>query len=497
MKFSKRRAKIVATIGPASNSPEMLRQMLNSGMDVARFNFSHGGPEEQAPHIANLRAIGQEIGQPVAILQDLSGPKIRTRTIAGGQVELKEGATFTLTTARLEGNSDIVSVTYEWLAKDCKPGDTILLDDGQIALRVEKSSDPNVICTVVTGGVLKSNKGINLPGVQISAPALSEKDRRDVQWGLENDVDFVALSFVRRAEDIEELRAIIDAAGSHAQIIAKLEKPEAVGNELDAIIAAADGVMVARGDLGVEMAPEEVPLLQKKIIMAANQAGKFVITATQMLESMTENSSPTRAETSDVANAVLDGSDALMLSGETASGAYPLQSVKMMARIIEKVESSANDLWYNYRQKRRSHHEEDGDFPLAICEAAAHAAATLNARAVACFTETGTTARMLAKYRPPVPIIAFTPDEKTARGLRLAWGVSPFLINSHKTTDEMILQADKDFTASGLVEKGDIIVMTLGAQVALHGSTDLLKLHRIGAIGAAGGKHANPIFNLS
>lgn len=497
MKFSKRRAKIVATIGPASNSPEMLRQMLECGMNVARFNFSHGGPEDQAPHIANLRAVSAEMGQPVAILQDLSGPKIRTRTIAGGQVTLQEGATFTLTTTRLEGNENIVSATYDLLAKDCKPGDTILLDDGHIALRVEKSSDPDVVCTVVTPGVLKSNKGINLPGVKISAPALSEKDLHDVKWGLENGVDFVALSFVRCAADVEELRAIIDASGSHAQIIAKLEKPEAVESELEAIIAAADGVMVARGDLGVEMSPEEVPLLQKKIIMAANKAGKFVITATQMLESMTENPRPTRAETSDVANAVLDGSDALMLSGESASGAYPLQSVRMMARIIEKVEGSADDLWYDYRQNRRSHHNGSGDFPMAICEAAAHAAATLGARAVACFTETGATAQMLAKYRPPVPIIAFTPDEKTVRGLCLAWGVAPLLIDSHKTTDEMILQADEDFNASGLVQKGDIIVMTLGAQVALHGSTDLLKLHRIGAIGAAGGKHVNPKFNLS
>jgi pyruvate kinase len=497
MKFSRRRAKIVATIGPASNSPEMLREMLAKGMDVARFNFSHGGPAEQAPHIENLRAIGRELGQPIAILQDLSGPKIRTRSIAGDQTTLHEGATFTLTTRRIEGNNEIVSATYESLPRDCKPGDTILLDDGHIALQVEKTTDTDVVCTVMTAGVLKSNKGINLPNVKISAPALSEKDKTDVAWGLANGVDFVALSFVRRAQDVEELRAIVKAAGSRAQIIAKLEKPIAVGKELEAIIAASDGVMVARGDLGVEMPPEEVPLLQKKIITAANSAGKLVITATQMLESMTENPRPTRAETSDVANAVLDGSDALMLSGESASGSYPLESVEMMARIIEKVEGSADDLWYNYRQMRRSQRDESGDFPLAICEAAAHAAATLGARAVACFTETGTTARMLAKYRPPVPIIAFTPYEETARGLRLAWGVHPIRITSHKTTDEMILQADKDFTASGLVEKGDIIVMTLGAQVALHGSTDLLKLHRIGAIGAAGGRHANPTFNLS
>ena len=497
MKFSRRRAKIVATIGPASNSPDKLRQMLECGMDVARFNFSHGGPDEQAPHIEALRAVAHEMGQPIAILQDLSGPKIRTRTIEGGRAELKQGATFTLTTRNVEGNDQIVSATYDLLAHDCEPQDRILLDDGHIELRVESKNETDVICTVVTPGVLRSNKGINLPGVKISAPALSEKDHRDVAWGLKNGVDFVALSFVRRAADVEELRAIVNAAKSHAQIIAKLEKPEAVGDELEAIIAAADGVMVARGDLGVEMQPEEVPLLQKKIIMAANSAGKLVITATQMLESMTENPRPTRAETSDVANAVLDGSDALMLSGESASGAYPLESVWMMARIIEQVEGSAEDLWYNYRQTRRSRHDEDGDFPMAICEAAAHAAAALHARAVACFTETGTTARMLAKYRPPVPIIAFTPSEKAARLLCLAWGVQPLLIDSRATTDEMILEADKDFTASGLVKKGDIIVMTMGAQVAEHGSTDLLKLHRIGAIGAAGARHVNPTFKLT
>lgn len=497
LNFSRRRAKIIATIGPASNSPEMLRQLLESGMNVARFNFSHGGPEEQAPTIAALRAIGREMGQPAAILQDLSGPKIRTRSIAGGQIELREDATFTLTTRSVEGDQKIVSATYPWLAKDCQPGDTILLDDGHIALEVEKTTDTDVICTVTSGGVLKSNKGINLPGVNISAPALSEKDRRDVEWGLENGVDFVALSFVRRAADVEELRAIVNAKGSPCQIIAKLEKPEAVERELDAILAAADGVMVARGDLGVEMRPEEVPLLQKKIIAKANATGKLVITATQMLESMTENPRPTRAEASDVANAVLDGSDALMLSGESASGAYPLESVEMMARIIEQVESSADDLWYNYRQERRRQREENSDFPRAICEAAAHAAATLGARAVGCFTETGTTARILAKYRPPVPIIAFTPYVAVARGLRLAWGVYPCLISRHKNTDDMLRQADADFTASGLVEKGDIIVMTLGAQVALHGSTDLLKLHRVGAIGEAGARTASMPFNLS
>lgn len=479
MKFRSRRARIVATIGPSSQTPAMMRSFLLHGLDVARFNFSHGGPNAHAPHIANLRAAGAEVGRDAAILQDLSGPKIRTGEVAAGAVDLENDKQFILTTRPVPGSETEVSVTYQALARDCRRGDTVLLDDGNITLFVENTTDTDVVCTVVDGGVLKAKKGINLPGVHVSAPALSEKDRHDVEWGIDNNVDFVALSFVRHPRDVEELRQIIRAKNGRAQIIAKIEKPEAI-DELDAIIEASDGVMVARGDLGVEMPAEEVPLLQKRIIACANDAGKLVITATQMLESMTVNSRPTRAEASDVANAVLDGSDALMLSGETAAGAYPLESLQTMSRIIEHVESSAEDLWYNYRQKRRVQNEERGDFSAAICEAAAHAAAGLRARAIACFTETGSTARLLAKYRPPVPIIAFTPDADVARGLKLAWGVYPVLVPRSESTDEMIVQADAAFAESGLVSPGDQIVMTFGAPVAIHGSTNLLKLHRIG-----------------
>lgn len=479
MHISKRRAKIICTIGPASHTPAMMRSMLLNGMNVARFNFSHGGPNTNAPSIAQLRAVGEEIGRPASILQDLCGPKIRTGPMGCGVAELENGALFTLTTRAVEGSQEEVSVTYPALARDCRRGDTILLDDGNIVLNVEDTTDTDVICSVTDGGVLKSNKGINLPGVHISAPALTEKDRHDVEWGVKNGVDFVALSFVRRPEDVQELRAIINAHNSRAQIISKLEKPEAI-EQLDAIIEASDGVMVARGDLGVEMPTEFVPLLQKRIIKAANDAGKFVITATQMLESMTVNHRPTRAEASDVANAVLDGTDALMLSGETAAGAYPLESLQTMARIIEHVEQSADDLWYNYRQMRRGHNDESGNFTIAICESAAHAAAGLKASAIVCFTETGSTARQLAKFRPPVPIIAFTPDTGVARGLSLAWGVHPHLIERCTTTDEMIIQADEVLTRSGMVARGDIVVVTLGAPVALHGSTNLLKIHRIG-----------------
>ena len=422
-----------------------------------------------------LREVSAEVGVPIAILQDLQGPKIRTGPISCGVIELEVGQKFTLTTRPVDGNEGQVSTTYQALARDCRRGDTILLDDGLIALQVESVSDTDVICTVTDGGVLKPNKGINLPGVAVSAPALSEKDRHDVEWGLQNGVDYVALSFVRRPEDVRELRELINARNSHAKIISKLEKPEAI-EELDAIIELSDGVMVARGDLGVEMAPEEVPLLQKRIINAANAGEKFVITATQMLESMTTTQRPTRAEASDVANAVLDGTDALMLSGETASGLYPLEAVRMMVRIIEEVESQTDAGW----QKKRHARHGEGDFTGAICESAAHAAAALKAKAIACFTETGTTAQRLSKFRPPVPIIAFTLHAQVARHLQLAWGVQPHVIERKASTDELIEQTDEILLQCGTVAPGDVVVVTLGAPIALGGSTNLMKLHRIG-----------------
>jgi pyruvate kinase len=471
-----RRAKIICTLGPASRSPAMMRSMILNGMDVVRFNFSHGGPGLQAEHVANLRAVSAELGRPVALLQDLQGPKIRTGPIACNVITLQEGQRFALTTRSVPGDENAVSTTYGALPRDCRRGDTILLDDGNIALQVEDVTDTDVVCVVTDGGDLKPNKGINLPGVHVSAPALSEKDRHDVDWGIANGLDYVALSFVRQADEVHELKEIIRSHGSSMQVIAKLEKPEAIDN-LQEIIAASDGVMVARGDLGVEMPPEEVPLLQKRIIKSANDSGKIVITATQMLESMTHTQRPTRAEASDVANAVLDGTDALMLSGETAAGAYPLQSLQMMSRIIEEVENSTDDGWSHARRLRRS---EVTEFPLAVCEAAAHAAAAINAKAIACFTETGGTARLLSKFRPPVPIIACTPQESVARQLKLCWGVRPYLIERSATTDEMLQYTDASLVKSGDVAPGDIVVVTMGAPVALHGSTNLMKLHRIG-----------------
>ncbi len=474
-----RRAKIICTIGPASRSPAMMRALLLNGMDVARFNFSHGGPNVQAEHIENLRRVSAEVGQPVAILQDLQGPKIRIGVIGGGHTILVPGQPYTLTTRNVAGDDTIASTTYQALPRDCHQGDTLLIDDGLIALQVESVTDTDVNCVVTIGGALKSNKGINLPGVNVSAPALSDKDRYDVEWGMENGLDYVALSFVRHASDVRQLREMIYERGSKMQIIAKLEKPEAIA-DLDAIIEEADGVMVARGDLGVEMATEDVPILQKQIITAANAAGKTVITATQMLESMTTNQRPTRAEASDVANAVLDGSAALMLSGETASGAYPLETLQMMVRIVERVEDTCEDEWHEVRRTARELKIRPHDFQLAVCEAAAHAAARLHAKAIACFTETGNSARLVAKFRPPVPIIALTPHEEIARQLQLVWGVRPVIIHRSEDTDQMIQYGDHVLLQSGIVVPGDIVVVTLGAPVTQHGSTNAMKLHRVG-----------------
>ena len=475
MDFYSRRAKIIATLGPASQSPAVMRALLLSGMDVARFNFSHGGPLSHAPHVELLREISREEGRSVAFLQDLQGPKIRTGPLAAGAVELVPGHSFTLTTRAVPGDETEVSTTYAALPRDCRVNDSILLDDGNLSLRVEATTDSDVKCVIVDGGILKTSKGINLPGVNVSAPALSDKDLHDVEWAIAQKLDYVALSFVRRVEDVMQLREVINGSMSQIKLISKLEKPEAMEN-LDEIIEASDGVMVARGDLGVEMAPEDVPMLQKRIISRANALGKIVITATQMLESMTTNPRPTRAEASDVANAILDGTDAVMLSGETAAGAHPIDAVKTMARIVSKTEAATEDgkagpYLFSY---------EEDDFPSAICQAAASAAGNLCAKAIVCFTERGGTARKLAKFRPPVPVIAMTPHPFVVRQLNLAWGVRGLQVPPSFSTDEMVGKADQELLKSGLVAPGDKIVVILGAPVTLSGSTNLMKLHRVG-----------------
>jgi pyruvate kinase len=476
MDYFSRRAKIIATIGPASQNPAIMRSLILNGLDVARFNFSHGGPLMHQEHIANFRAVAREEGYPVAVLQDLQGPKIRTGGLINGQVELIAGRPFTLTTRSVGGDENEVGTTYQALPRDCRKGDSILLDDGNLALMVESTTETDVRCVVVEGGILKTNKGINLPGVNVSAPALSEKDRHDVEWAIANKLDYVALSFVRRVEDVLELRKIVQGSMSDIKIISKLEKPEAMEN-LDEIIAASDGVMVARGDLGVEMSTEDVPLMQKRIISRANAQGKMVITATQMLESMTTNSRPTRAEASDVANAILDGSDAVMLSGETASGRYPVEAVKTMSRIVAKTEDAFED----GHSGPYSFTYDENDFASAICEAAANAAGKTKAKAIICYTERGGTAFALAKFRPPVPVIAFTPSEWVTRQLNLAWGVRAYTLDPASSTDEQILQADLRLIEQGWAQPNDKIVVVLGSPVTVSGSTNLMKLHRVGA----------------
>jgi pyruvate kinase len=470
-----RRAKIVCTIGPASDSEEMLAQLLENGMNVARFNFSHGGQQQQNAAIIRLRELSKRLHKPVAILQDLQGPRIRLGDIQNGGVFIKTGSSLRLTTRQIPGTSDVISVSYAALPADCKPGDTILINDGLIRLRVEETTDTDVLTTVLVGGEVKSHKGMNLPGVQVSTPSLSDKDKEDALWGAANNIDLVALSFVRNADDIHQLRNLIKDAPAHPQIIAKIEKPEAIEN-LDGILEAADGVMVARGDLGVEMGVETVPLLQKRIIAQANAAGKLVITATQMLESMVENPTPTRAESSDVANAILDGTDAVMLSAETAAGRFPLESLQTMARIVTTVEASSPDIWFNYRRERRV----ESTFPDIICQAAAHAAIGAKARCIAVFTESGDTARLLAKYHPPVPVYAFTCHAPVVHQLQLAWGVEAFQVERTFSTDEMLLQAEEQLCRRQLAHPGDAVLIALGAPVALCGHTNLLKLHKMG-----------------
>jgi len=453
----------------------MIETLMTAGMDVARLNFSHGTREEHRKNIEAVREIGRRLDRPVACLQDLSGPKIRTGKIAHkGGVILEDGARFVLTTRDVPGDSECVSTTYKQLPHDLSKGSRVVLDDGRIALLVEELSDEEVVTQVINGGVLKSSKGINLPGAYLSTPALTEKDRRDVLYGLELDVDFMALSFVQRKEDIEELRMHLKAHGREdLHIIAKIERPTAVEN-LGEILSAADGVMVARGDLGVELPPETVPTVQKEIIREANQYGSPVITATQMLESMVHDPVPTRAEASDVANAILDGTDALMLSAETASGKYPVEAVETMARIAEHTETHIG----NTRERRRS-----ADFPLlggstvtrAVALAARRAAEELDARYIVAFTESGSTVRLVSHSRPKNHILGFTPYDRVYRRLAMRWGVTPMHGEHFDTTDAMLEVAMKSLERKGLVEKGDVVVTVCGHTTA-PGATNMMKV---------------------
>ncbi|HZI13728.1 MAG TPA: pyruvate kinase [Myxococcus sp.] len=473
-----RRAKIVCTLGPASQSQEMLEALLENGMDVARLNFSHGSHEQHAENIAKLRAASLKVRKAVGILGDLQGPKIRTGRFIKGGTELKPGATFHITTDEsVQGTDEIVSTTYPFLAADVNPGDRILLDDGLLELRVLETDKQKLLKTeVVHGGMLKNNKGINLPGVAVRAEALTPKDREDLVFGIKAGVDFIALSFVRQPSDMDTARQAMAEVGRQVPIIAKLEKPEAIAR-LDAILDKTDGVMVARGDLGVEIPPEEVPAVQKDIIRRANLRGLPVIVATQMLNSMIDNPRPTRAEASDVANAVFDGADAVMLSGETASGKFPIESVQMMERIVLAAESSARV--QNYARTIEAPLGLPSHFPDVIARVACEAARASDAKLIAAFTLSGVTARLLAHYRPPVPIVAFSPNQEVRRRLALLWGVVPRVLEPIQETEAMVRRVEEELLARGLGRKGDRIVIVFGAPVGQPGKINSLRLHTI------------------
>jgi pyruvate kinase len=475
-----RRAKIVCTLGPACQSQEMLEALIEAGMDVARLNFSHGSHENHAENIEKLRKASLKVRKAVGILGDLQGPKIRTGRFITGSTELKEGGEFHITTDEtVKGTDEIVSTTYPFLAADVNPGDRILLDDGLLELRVLETDKKQLIRTkVIHGGILKNNKGINLPGVAVRADALTPKDREDLVFGIKAGVDFLALSFVRHPADIDMARSAMAEVGRSVPIIAKLEKPEAIAR-LDAILDKTDGVMVARGDLGVEIPPEEVPSVQKDIVRRCNMRGLPVIVATQMLNSMIDNPRPTRAEASDVANAVFDGADAVMLSGETASGKFPRESVEMMDRIVLAAESTMRA--QGLHAPTESPVGLPSHFPDVIAASACYAAKQAGASLIAAFTLSGVTARLLAHYRPPVPIVAFSPNQEVRRRLALLWGVVPRVLEPIQETEAMVRRVEEELVARGLAQKGDRVVIVYGAPVGQPGKINSLRLHTIGS----------------
>ncbi len=472
-----RRTKIVCTIGPASRSLETILAMIDAGMDVARINLSHADRQTHAATIALLKEAMARSGKQVAIMLDTKGPEIRVGTFASGRVHLEAGATFTLTTQPVPGTERQVFVPYQQLTEQVAPGALLLLDDGKITMEVESVGASEVRCRVLNGGYLSDRKKLTLPGAKIALPLLSEEDIDDIRFGVSQGVDFVAASFVRSAADVHLVRQIISDAGGDLQVIAKIENREGVEN-LDEILAAADGVMVARGDMGVEYPVEEVPLIQKGIIARCNAAGKPVVTATQMLESMIHSPRPTRAEASDVANAILDGTDAVMLSAETASGEYPVEAVRTMARIAERTDEALRRRELAARFRPEPLHTVTDAISHATCTAAQN----LGATAIITATQSGHTARMVAKYRPTVPIIAATPSDRVARRLRLLWGVAPLIIPNLHSTDELINETIAQAIRAGLVRQGDLVVLTAGVPAGVTGSTNLLKVHTVGDI---------------
>ncbi|MDO3681441.1 pyruvate kinase [Paenibacillus ehimensis] len=469
-----RKTKIVCTIGPSCESVEQLKKLIEAGMNVARLNFAHGEPAEHSSRIANIRQAGKELNRPIAIMIDIKGPEIRTGKLLEASYTLKQNEQVVLTTEPVLGDGRRIPVSYPDLPKDVSVGTSILIDDGLIELKVEEIAGTEIRCRILNGGVLKARKGVNLPGVSTSLPGVTERDIEHIRFGVREGIDMIAMSFVRKAADVLEVRHLLEQYGApDIQIISKIENLEGVDN-LDEILEASDGLMVARGDLGVEIPVEDVPIVQKQMIQKCNRAGKPVITATHMLDSMQNNPRPTRAEASDVANAVLDGSDAVMLSGETASGKYPVESVATMARIAEQTESSPD-----YGKRKLGHVLVRSSVTEAISQAVVGSADDLNAKAILTSTATGFTARMVSKYRPNAPIVAITPNETVMRNLNLVWGVIPILGEQIGSTDELFTSVVSRGINEGLLEADDLVVITAGVPLGSTGTTNLIKIQHV------------------
>ena len=470
-----RKTKIICTLGPSTDKGDVLRELIANGMNVARFNFSHGSYEEHGGRLANLKALREELGKPVAALLDTKGPEIRLKEFKNGVEMLEAGQTFTLTTREVEGTKEICSVTYKDLPHDVHEGGTIMLDDGLIMLRIEKVTDTDITCTVLNSGKIKTKKGVNVPGVHLSMPYLSQRDRDDIIFGVQQGFDFIAASFVRTAQDVYDIRNLLNEYDSNIRIIAKIENREGVNN-IDSILSAADAVMVARGDLGVEIDFTELPGIQKNIIDRSFSFGKPIVTATQMLDSMMVNPRPTRAEISDVANAIYDGTSAIMLSGETAAGAYPVEALKTMSAIAERTENEPH-----YRDER---FKDAAHGQISVSDATAHAACLtardVNAAAIVTVSESGNTARLLSKYRPTQPIIACVMDEQVQRQLSLSWGITSLLMGPAKSTDELIEMSTALAQKNGYLHNGELAVVTAGVPVGVSGTTNMIKIHMVG-----------------
>ena len=466
-----RKTKIICTIGPASESEERLRELMLAGMNVARFNFSHGSHEEHKAKFDRVIKVSSELKLPVATLLDTKGPEIRLKDIEGGKTELVSGQKFILTTEEILGNNEKVTITNKGLKEDINVGTTILIDDGLIEMVVDEINETDIICSVVNGGPISNHKGVNIPGAALSMPYISDVDRSDIMFGCDMDFDFLAASFVRCKEDILEVRKIIEEHGSHMKIIAKIENTQGIRN-LDEILEAADGIMVARGDMGVEIPMEEVPIVQKQMIKKAEALGKHVITATQMLESMIKNPRPTRAEATDIANAIYDGTTAIMLSGESAAGLYPVEAVKTMAKIAERTEQ---DIDYNSRLRRRKD-IDNIDTTTAISHATCTTAMDLKAAAIITVTISGFTAGMIARYKPSCPIIACSVSPRTCRQLNLAWGVTPIWIARESTAEDLFDEAVHAAEKEGYIKKGDKVVLTAGVPLGVSGRTNMIRV---------------------